>query len=216
MTYHLWCSSNSWVDDSIHLHLFQRTLTSAAAKCYIELPRGAYQDLKSLAMAFLTHFWLRVWYETSTHLLTSLKQNTATHIFDHIHEWRRRHRLIKFDILNEILNEWFTKPSVNKILKGIAMGGCVTEEQTISCAQYLDLVYSQSGTLYDFLRDAPRPSTDLTYSKPIETPNFDGIIGLVAQTSSNASSSLRTKNLLQLLCLLLLWILPKILLKLSR
>ena len=22
MTYHLWCSSNSWVDDSIHLHLF--------------------------------------------------------------------------------------------------------------------------------------------------------------------------------------------------
>jgi hypothetical protein len=31
------------------------------------------------------------------------------------------------------------------------MGGAVTEEQAITWAQYLDLVYSQSGTLYDFL-----------------------------------------------------------------
>ena len=32
MTYHLWFSSKSSVEDSIHLHHFQRTLTSAAAK----------------------------------------------------------------------------------------------------------------------------------------------------------------------------------------
>ena len=38
MTFHLWCSSNSLMDDSIHLHLFQRTLTGSAAKWYIELP----------------------------------------------------------------------------------------------------------------------------------------------------------------------------------
>ena len=44
MTYHLWCSSNSWVDDSIRLRLFQRTLTSAATKWYIEFPRGIFQD----------------------------------------------------------------------------------------------------------------------------------------------------------------------------
>lgn len=37
MTYHLWCSSNSCLDDSIHLCLFQRTLTGSAAKWYIEL-----------------------------------------------------------------------------------------------------------------------------------------------------------------------------------
>jgi hypothetical protein len=37
MTYHLWCSSNSLNDDSIHLHLFQCTLTGSAAKWYIEL-----------------------------------------------------------------------------------------------------------------------------------------------------------------------------------
>ena len=38
MTYHLWCSSNSYVDDSIRLCLFQKTLTGVAAKWYIELP----------------------------------------------------------------------------------------------------------------------------------------------------------------------------------
>jgi hypothetical protein len=36
------------------------------------------------------------------------------------------------------------------------MGGCVTEEQAIARAQYLDLVYSQSGTLYELLPNAPQ------------------------------------------------------------
>ena len=35
MTFHLWCSSNSLMDDSIWLQLFQRTLTGSAAKWYI-------------------------------------------------------------------------------------------------------------------------------------------------------------------------------------
>ena len=34
MTYHLWCSSNSWFDDSTHLFLFQRTLTGSTVKWY--------------------------------------------------------------------------------------------------------------------------------------------------------------------------------------
>ena len=90
MTYHLWCSSNSWLDDSIRLRLFQRTLTGSTAKWYIGLPRGSFQDFYSLAMAFLTHFQLPIRCETGIHLLTSLKQTTATHISDHIHEWRWR------------------------------------------------------------------------------------------------------------------------------
>ena len=40
------------------------------------------------------------------------------------------------------------------------MGGVVTQEQAISHAQYLDLVYSQSGTLYDLIPHAPRTTTD--------------------------------------------------------
>ena len=100
MTYHLWCSSNSWVDDSIRILLFLRTLTGVAAKWYIELSHGIFQDFNSLAIKFLTDFQLPIHYETGMHLLTSLKQDRATHILDHIHEWRRRHRLIKFDILD--------------------------------------------------------------------------------------------------------------------
>ncbi len=43
--------------------------------------------------------------------------------------------------------------------------------------------------LYDLLPDALLPSTNLTSSQPAETPPIDGIIGHVAQSSSNASSA---------------------------
>lgn len=59
MTYHLSCSSNSYVNDSIYLQLFQRNVTGTAVKWYIELPQGTYGDFNSLAMAFLNHFQLR-------------------------------------------------------------------------------------------------------------------------------------------------------------
>ena len=35
-SFHMWCSSNSITDDSIHLQLFQRTLTGKASKWYVE------------------------------------------------------------------------------------------------------------------------------------------------------------------------------------
>ncbi len=108
-------------------------------------------------MGFLTHFQLLIHYETDTYLLTSLKQYTATHISDHIHEWRCRHCLIKFKIFDHFLTEWFTKSLVAPIACNIVMGGCVTEAQAISHAQYLDLVYSHSSTLYELLPDASRP-----------------------------------------------------------
>ena len=41
-TFHLWCSSNSLNDDTAQLRLFQRNLTSARAKWYIELPSPAF------------------------------------------------------------------------------------------------------------------------------------------------------------------------------
>jgi hypothetical protein len=89
MTFHLWCSSNSLMDDSIRLRLFQRTLTSSASKWYIELPHASFHDFNSLSMSFLTHFQLPIRYEMGTKLLTSLRQTTSIHISDHIHEWRR-------------------------------------------------------------------------------------------------------------------------------
>ena len=75
-----------------------------------------------------------------THLLASLKQNTATHISNHIHEWRLHRRLIW--IPDQLLTDWFTTLFVGPIAQDIAMGACVTEEQAIARAQYLDLVYS--------------------------------------------------------------------------
>lgn len=84
-----------------------------------------------------------------THLLTSLKQDMATHISDHIHEWRRWRRFIKFWIPHQILTNWLTTSFVGPIARDIAMGACVTKEQSIVHAQHLDLVYSQSDTLYD-------------------------------------------------------------------
>ena len=40
--FHLWCSSNSFNHDSIHIQLFQRNLTGPAMKWYIEFPGGTY------------------------------------------------------------------------------------------------------------------------------------------------------------------------------
>ena len=124
-------------------------------------------------MAFLTHFQLPIRYETGTELLTSLRQSTTTHISNHIHEWRRHRRLIKATTPDQILVDWFTKSLFLPIARDVAMGGVMIEDQAISCAQYLDLVYSQSDTLYDLIPQAPRP----TYypSKPPQSHNH-GII----------------------------------------
>ena len=105
-TFHLWCSSNSLHDDSIHLRLFQRTLTGPAVKWYIELPR-AYVLFDDLAMTFLNHFQLPVHYDVGTKLLLTFQQDKATYISDHIQEWHRRKRLIKAFIPPEFLLEWF-------------------------------------------------------------------------------------------------------------
>jgi hypothetical protein len=93
-------------------------------------------------MDFLTHYQLPIRYETGTDIFTSFKQNKGTHIYDHIHEWRRRRRLIQLELPDQLLAELFKKSFLNNIGKDIAMGGVVTKEKAISRAQYLDLVYS--------------------------------------------------------------------------
>ena len=77
------------LDDSIKLRLFPCTLTGNATKWFIELPPSSFRDFGSLAMVFLPYFQIPINYEMRMVLLTLLCQNTATHIFDHIHEWRR-------------------------------------------------------------------------------------------------------------------------------
>jgi hypothetical protein len=108
----------------------------------MEFPRATYSDFGSLAMPFLNHFQLPVRYETGIELLTSFRQNDSTHIFDHIHEWRRRRRMIKADIPDQFLVDWFVKFLLPYIAKDVALSGVTTEEEAILRAQQLDLVYS--------------------------------------------------------------------------
>ena len=61
------------------------------------------------------------------------------------------------------------------------MCGAVIEEWAISRAQYLDLVYSQSKTLYDLIPQAPRHST-YPAKPPAETP-VDGVVGSIQPSS---------------------------------
>ena len=85
-TFHLWCSSNSLIEDSIRLRLFQRTLTGNAAKWYIELNGGSFATFGDLATIFLNHFQFPVRYDAGTELIANFKQDDATHISDHIQE----------------------------------------------------------------------------------------------------------------------------------
>jgi hypothetical protein len=144
-------------------------------------------------MAFLTHYQLPIRYDTVTEILTSFKQSKSTHISDHIHEWQRRQCHIKLELPDQLLAEWFTKSFVNEIGKEISMGGVITEEKTIIRAQYLDLVYSKMGTLYDLLPDLPHPNTSNTSTAPAASHATDGVIG-TSQAQSNSVSSTNPKS----------------------
>jgi hypothetical protein len=89
MTFHLWCSSNNIMDDSILLRLFKRTLTSSSSKWYVDEKSGSHVTFESLAKAFLSFFQLPVRHDTGLELLSEFKQIIVIHITEHIHEWHR-------------------------------------------------------------------------------------------------------------------------------
>ena len=65
--------------------------------------------------------------------------------------------MVKTYVPDQLLAEWFIKSLLPSITEDVAKGGVVIEEKVISRAQYLDLIYTQSSTLYDKIPDAPRP-----------------------------------------------------------
>jgi hypothetical protein len=100
--------------------------------------------------------------------------------------------MIKVMIPDILLAEWFTKSLLPPIAHDVAMGGAVTEEETIARAQYLDLVYSQYGTLYDLLSNASRANTDP--SKPTSSSHADGVIGSIKTQSISQSTTLSSTS----------------------
>ena len=72
------------------------------------------------------------------------------------------------------------------------MGGVVIEEQVISCAQYMDLIYSQSDTLYDIIPQSSRASNDPTSVTPsAKTGSVDRVIGSVLKQKSGKQSNMQ-------------------------
>jgi hypothetical protein len=94
--------------------------------------------------------------------------------------------LIKATIPDQLLAEWFTKSLLPPISRDVTMGGVVTEEEAIARAQYLDLVYSQSGTLYELIPNATHTPTDP--SKASSMTRVDGVIGTVKTQSSSQTT----------------------------
>ena len=58
------------------------------------------------------------------------------------------------------------------------MSGAVTGEDVIRRAQHLDLIYSQSGTLYGINPQNLRPTNDKSW--PATRPHVNGVIGFVS------------------------------------
>ena len=93
-------------------------------------------------LTFLNHFQLPVRYDVNTKILSTFRQDKATHILDHIQEWHRRKQLIKAFIQPEFLLEWFLKSLLPYIVKDVSISGIQNEEQAIFRAQELDLIYA--------------------------------------------------------------------------
>ena len=85
---------------------------------------------------------------------------------------------MKAPILNGLLADWFMKLLLPKISCDVAMSGAVIEEDVIRRAQHLNLIYSQSSTLYHIILQAPQPSNDKPRTAP--RPHADGVIGFVS------------------------------------
>jgi hypothetical protein len=79
MTFHLWCSSNNIMNDSIRLQLFQRTLTGPSAKLYVEEKSESHATFESLSKAFLTFFQLPIRHDNSLEILSKTNLSHTYH-----------------------------------------------------------------------------------------------------------------------------------------
>jgi hypothetical protein len=118
---------------------------------------GSHITFESLEKAFLSFFQLPLRHDTSLELLSEFKENTAIHIVDHIHEWRRRRSLCKVETNKEQRLDWFLKSLVHVIEKDVASTFPQSDKKSIGKAQQFDLIYAQSSYLYMVFSDAPRP-----------------------------------------------------------
>ena len=89
--------------------------------------------------------------------------------------------LIKATIPPEFLLEWFLKSLFPYIYKEVSTLRVTTEEEAILRAQQLDLIYAQSGILYEIIPEAPRSTHSVKKPKP--GPHADGVVGFVSSST---------------------------------
>jgi hypothetical protein len=86
-----------------------------------------------------------------------------------------RKSLIKVQVPPDFLLEWFLKSLVPQLSKDVATSGVFSEEEVIMRVQQLELIYSQSGLLYEIFPDAPWSILDK--ARQNSGPHADGIVG---------------------------------------
>lgn len=98
--------------------------------------------------------------------------------------------MIKTYFIYKLLAEWFIKSLLPSITEGVAKGGVVIEEKVIARAQYLDLIYTQSGRLYDKIPDAPRSTFSIPPPPKSSRDSHagDGVIGSLSMQTARGSS----------------------------
>ena len=112
-------------------------------------------------------------------LLTHFRQTPAIHISDHLHEWRRRLSLCKEKLNDRVLLYLFLKTLTTEISMYVAQQRPTSEEDAITKSQYLELIYTQSGYIYNILLNAPRLQTYQEF--PGVSNSADGLIGSLTQ-----------------------------------
>ena len=133
-------------------------------------------------MVFLNHFQLPLRYNIDNELLANFEKTKADHIFDHIREWKWRKILIKVKIPPTFLLEWFLKCLVPCVSKDLENSIVFSEEEAIMSSQHIELIYSQSGMLYEIFPDAPWST--LYKAKKNSRPHVDGIVGSTQSKST--------------------------------
>jgi hypothetical protein len=81
------------------------------------------------------------------------------------------------------LLEWFLKSLFPQLSKDIMTSRVFFEEDTIMRAQQFELIYSQSGLLYNILPDAPHSILDKTRQRA--GPHAEGIVGSTQTKPAN-------------------------------
>ena len=69
---------------------------------------------------FLQYFQLPVYYDKGVEILLSYRQNTTTHITNHIHEWIHHRSLCKIQLEDRIFLDGFLKNLLLPITKDVA------------------------------------------------------------------------------------------------